>query len=220
MVLDPQALKNSSQGTLTLSQVIKNHIKAFMSGVHTMMPGEVVAYYSDGTADIQPLFQRQYDTSQNPLVYKPIPKVPIIYMGPNNGWLRFPLSVGDPVMLVFAERSIDKWFDQGGQAVPQDKRMFDLSDAVCIPGLRSSQQAITPNGDPASLELAFGDAWLEITSEGLFRLKNGATDAKTVLSDIVAMMETATSSPTGGPLIFVPPHDPATVTGEILDLFA
>lgn len=179
------------QGTPTEAEVIAGHIRDFMSKVHVSMPGEVVKFYDDGTADVQPLFMRQYFNQDDPTNYKPIPKVPVIFPGPANGWLRFPLQAGDPVALIFAERSLDKWWSEGGQGVPSDRRMFHLSDAFCIPGLRAQSQAIDPKGAPTSMEMAFGNSWFEITQDGRFKVTNGAQELFSLIDQLLGALQTA-----------------------------
>ena len=51
--------------------------------------------------------------------------------------MSFPIKPGDDCLLVFSERSIDFWHDQGGTQEPSDWRMHDINDAFVLPGVRS-----------------------------------------------------------------------------------
>jgi hypothetical protein len=215
-----QQLVNKNQGSLTAQEVIREIVNAVMSEFHFAMPGIVVAYHpEDDTADIQPAFNRQFLAAASPTPYKPIPRVPVWYLGPSKGWIHFALAAGDPVLLVFNERNIDTWWTTGSQAVPPDQRMLGLSDAICLPGWRPNPQKITLKGAPDSFEMAFGTAWIEMTAAGKFKMENAGASLKGILSDIVSMMSNASTSPSGGPIIFTFPN-PGTVNGEIVNLLA
>lgn len=49
--------------------------------------------------------------------------------------MTFPVKKGDTVMIVMADRSLDRWLSQGGEVTPDDRRQHDLSDAIAVPGL-------------------------------------------------------------------------------------
>lgn len=51
--------------------------------------------------------------------------------------ITFPLAVGDEVLVVFACRCIDGWWEQGGVQLPAEFRFHDMSDGFAIPGVRS-----------------------------------------------------------------------------------
>lgn len=51
------------------------------------------------------------------------------------------------MLLVFADRSIDAWLDQGGEASPLDERRHHLKDAVAIPGLHPNNEPWTDAGE-------------------------------------------------------------------------
>ena len=56
--------------------------------------------------------------------------------------ITLPIKPGDEVLVVFASRCIDSWW-QSGQISPQvELRLHDLSDGFAIPGPRSVPKAI------------------------------------------------------------------------------
>lgn len=217
---NPQSFLTKTQLTPTMAKVISDAIDKKLWEIHTAMPGEIVSYdVTTGLAEVQPLLTRTVLETGAIEPYPILADVPVQFMGPINGWLHFPLNAHDPCLLLFSERSLENWFAQGGQQQVTSGRVMDLTDAICIPGLRSSQQAIELNGAASSLELAFGDAWIEITNTGKFKVQNGSQSLKNILNDINSMIANCTSSPTGGPLIFTTPNPPQ-ISGEITDLFA
>jgi hypothetical protein len=88
--------------------------------LHTAMPGQVVSIYADAQtkrqfADVQPCLRRALATDDDalePLAEESLPvlpRVPIAYMQGGGWFVSLPLKVGDFVLLIFAERSIDRW---------------------------------------------------------------------------------------------------------------
>ena len=72
-----------------------------------------------------------------------IPDVPIVFPSGGGFTISFPLSEGDEVLVVFASRAIDSWWQNGGfQNKPVEMRMHDLSDAFAIPGPRSQPRKV------------------------------------------------------------------------------
>jgi len=118
-----------------------------LSNLHTCMPGRVEKYYPDDqSADIKPLQQRiviDIDGSETVESLPVIPKVPIGYSRNDDYFISFPLKKGSLVLLVFCERSIDKYTSGSGiDTNPVDLRQHDLSDAVAIPMFYPFQKSL------------------------------------------------------------------------------
>jgi hypothetical protein len=120
--------------------------------LHTMMPGQIVSYNAATvTAVVQPalqVFRTLADGSRQPTTLAPIHDVPVHFPGGGGHILTFPVAGGDDCMLVFAERSIDNWYQHGGVQQPSDWRMHDITDAFALVGVRS--QPHVPNGVSSS----------------------------------------------------------------------
>lgn len=123
--------------TSTLAEVIENTILSFMEGMHTCMPGRIESYdFKASKASVKPLLQRSYidgTTLDIPILRD----VPVIFPRTQSAGITFPVNRGDRVLIMFAERSLNIWKGSGENAVPTDNRKFDISDAICIPGLYS-----------------------------------------------------------------------------------
>lgn len=66
-----------------------------------------------------------------------IPNVPVMYLGPGGMQVRGPIEVGECGLVVFADRSIDDWIQEGGPVEPVMRHArHALIDAIFIPGLR------------------------------------------------------------------------------------
>lgn len=93
-------------------------------------------------ADVQPVHKRAYtaeDGTRTPDKQPVIPSVPVVYPGGGGLVITWPLQVGDEVLLVFSDDSLDRYLQVGGQGDidPADDRHHHLTDAICIPGIRS-----------------------------------------------------------------------------------
>ena len=127
-------------------------IRGQIARVHTSLPGKVVSYDSATqtcTVTCAVDFKYAHPDSGEPVSYSPpaIANVPVAFPGAGDWSMTWPLTAGDDVLLVFAERGLDEWKSHGGGGhQPTDVRRFDLSDAVAIPGLRSPAGAIPAEG--------------------------------------------------------------------------
>jgi len=95
-------------------KVFEQLFNEHLNNLHTSMPCEVIEYHPDDhEADIQPQFQRIKggETKEYPMIEK-VPALKHVD----------PLSPGDIVLVVFAERALDF----------VGKRRHDLRDAVII----------------------------------------------------------------------------------------
>ena len=187
--------------------ILEQTIRRILLSVHTAMPGIVHKWNADdGTADVQPSLMYEPMNSP-PKAYPVIPHVPVVFYGPANGWLRFPVNVGDPVELHFQERAIAAWFASGAVTNPEDDRLFQMTDAIAIPGLRSGPGKVIPLGAADSMELTFGTAWIEITAAGKFKIKNGSgNELFSLLDQLLGALQSATVPAAPGSF------DPGTLT--------
>jgi len=119
----------------TLATAIVNTFNAMVAQMNTSLPGQIVTYdFKKRKASIKPLIKKRYlsgDVEPLPIIYD----VPVVFPGTDRIGFHFPLKKGDRVLIVFSQRSLDKWLDSGKDVDPQDRRKFDLSDAVAIPGM-------------------------------------------------------------------------------------
>lgn len=133
--------------TPDLAEIVNGAIAAAFDGLEVSAPGRVVAYdAATQRADVQPLIKRRHYDELGNLVSEQlpvIPSVPVAFQGGGGMSVTFPIQVGDPVFLVFAGGSMDKWAEASAdQAVDPDwYARHSLADAVAIPGLRNARNA-------------------------------------------------------------------------------
>lgn len=110
-------------------------------------PAQVLRY--DAThqmVDVRPMLAEWFPSEGDDVeqVFAPVlTDIPVAFPGGGGYRITFPVAVGDTVLLVIADRSLDAWLDQGGRQAPNDLRRHNLSDAVAIPGLHDNRHAWT-----------------------------------------------------------------------------
>lgn len=140
--------------TPSLVDVIDEALDDFRRGLWTAAPGIVQAYdATTQTASVQPAVMNAYYDEEGNRVAERMPVIHDVQVQFPS--VTFPLKKGDTCLLVFCSSSIDIWSARGGEVDPRDERRFSLSDAVCIPGLRSRKGAI--ESVPIDATVLWGD---------------------------------------------------------------
>ena len=127
------------RNTPTLGEVFRSALDARLGDVHVAIPARVESYDSGSNRiSAQPLIRRGVINEDGERVAERLPiitEVPVIFPGSGGIRIKFPISTGDNVLLIFSESSLDKWLSRGGDVDPLDDRRNSLSDAIAIPGL-------------------------------------------------------------------------------------
>lgn len=116
-------------------------LEGFQSGVWTAMPGIVQSVdWTSMTCVVQPAIKgtiQDQNGNNTQVNYPLLLDVPIVFPSVAGFAITLPLALNDEVLVVFASRCIDAWFQLGGIQAPMEARMHDLSDGFCIPGVHS-----------------------------------------------------------------------------------
>lgn len=148
-----------------LLQMVENQV----AEVNTTMPAVVESYDpATNRVVVRPTLPKRLANGEElppPLIYN----VPVQWTASQGGQaaFTFPLAKGDGVMLHFSQRSMEGWLS-GKIDAPDDPRMHDLSDAIAVPGLMSSNV----EGHAENVQLKFGKAFLIIKPDGTFSIGN------------------------------------------------
>ncbi len=123
----------------SMYEAIVSAIEARITSLFGPMPAKVTAYdYSTQKVSVQPLIYRAREDEEGDRVAERlgiVENVPLMFPGGGAYRVTWPVNVGDLVLLVFADSSMDRWLARGGEVDPEDDRRFHLSDAVAIPGM-------------------------------------------------------------------------------------
>jgi len=124
-----------------LVDLIENTILKYLSNTHTHIVAKITKI-NDTTVDVKPV-DKAKKTDGIEVEYPVFPKVPpfFLYGGVNN--ITFPLAVGDDVLLMINERSLDNWYNGLDNKAPLEYRMFDFSDSFALVGIKPKKKAFT-----------------------------------------------------------------------------
>lgn len=117
---------------------------------------------------------------------------PIVFPSAGGFAVTMPMAAGDEVLVVFASRCIDSWWQNGGYAnKPMEFRMHDLSDGFAIPGPQSQPKLYTGvNTTDLQVRNKAGTVYLSIGADGKIGFANATTTLKTVLTDLETLLNT------------------------------
>jgi hypothetical protein len=181
-----------------LVDALRSAIDSRLLELHTAIPAEVLSFdASNATVNVQPSIKRKM--SDGTVVSLPvIQNVPICYPQGGGAIICFPLERGDPVLLVFSERSLDVWWTRGGTVDPLDARKHNLSDAIAIPGV-TPRPRVSPRISPDHLRIEAQDASIELQKAGKFKIgKINGDELFDLLSQTLQEMSIASNG--AGPL--------------------
>lgn len=121
-----------------LDRAFEDIFNALITGkINTVKIGEVTEFFKTKPprVSVQIVTKRLYEGADESVLIPVLLDVPIIYPGAGDWWLTFPVVKGSNVVLLFNDRSISEWLDQGGLVEPMSTRKFSLSDAIAIAGI-------------------------------------------------------------------------------------
>ena len=158
---------------------IENLVQEAIEEVHTAMPGLIESVdYENGTADVRPVLKKHLRSGEV-IEYPLITEVPIVFPqgAGQDSFIVFPVRKGDGCLLIVSENALDCW--QFGMETEMDLP-FDLSNAVCIPGLFSRMPSgLKEASENGSVIVKAGSTVLTVSPDGM-KLKGSLTVTGTV----------------------------------------
>lgn len=145
-------------------------LEAHQASIWTALPGIVHQVdLSKLTCQVQPAIQAvetKPDGSRNNASLPLLLDVPLVFMHGGKYAHTFPVAQDDEVLVVFASRCIDNWWQSGGVQPQFEQRQHDLSDGIAIAG-PWSQQTKLANVSTATSQWrnTDGDIYLEIDND-------------------------------------------------------
>ena len=156
---------------------LQRFINADRLELNTCIPGFVESFNPDDmTADITIPFSegRAAEFGEVEEIEWPVlPGVPVWMPGGGPITIKFPLKNGDPVLVIFCQRSIAEWWLSDGreQVWPEDLRLHPESAAICLPRL-FPQGAKKGDGNDSDLIIQHEKGVdLRITASGELQVK-------------------------------------------------
>jgi hypothetical protein len=215
--------------TAPVSELIRQAINERLRYVRTCTPGIVKKVSANKAGqyfvDVQPTIMDALPGAFDTAVALPlVTNAPVIFPGTAAAAFDLPVAVGDEVLLVFSDRSIDLWMESAGTIPmdPRDNRLHDLSDAFAIPGVWTKKSPAAPK---VTIQVtAKGD--VNIIAAGAVRLGSvAAADAVVALKGLTTVMQdfVAATVSLAGHLRAAKTEDgkgfaPATLAALLLDI--
>lgn len=163
---------------------------SILSVLRVSMPGIVQSFNPDTvTAVVQPAIKGYEPDSNGVNQSTTLPllvDVPVVFPRGGGCTLTFPVKAGDECLVIFADRCIDFWWQNGGVQEPVDDRVHDLSDAFCIVGPQSQAQKISGISTGATqLRSDDGSTFFELnpSTQKIKIVAPGGLDVVTPLAD-------------------------------------
>jgi len=186
----------------TLGNVITNAIDRKTEDLRVAMPAEIVDYdVEKQLATVKPLLKTKYRDGK--VVDMPqIFNVPVAHPRAGDAYVHMPVKKGNTCMVVFSDRSMDKWITNGGSVDPDDVRQHHLSDAIAYPGLYSQAENMqVANGDDLILMNKSGEAKMEIRlkKNNHLEIYNNGNELLNVLNEMLKIIREAKVYTSSGP---------------------
>lgn len=164
-----------------MSAALRKHGERLAAQIRVAIPAKVISFSNaNATVDVVPLIHPPlmdggYHTEPS------LKDVPVVYGGTLQHRVRFPLSAGDQVLLIFLDHAIDEWalglllpeVSDPQDKYPAENRSHDYTDCVALPLATFEASVRTVPSD--SLELQNGDVTLALTDAGEVLVHAGGT---------------------------------------------
>ncbi|MBH2596577.1 translation initiation factor IF-2 [Serratia ureilytica] len=142
-------------------------IDAISAGIRVSIPGIIQSFDADAVTCVVLPAVKGYEPESagggNSASLPLLVDVPVIFPRGGGVTLTFPVKSGDECLLVFADRSIDFWWQNGGVQESAAERMHHLSDTLAIVGPQSQAQKISGiSTSAAQFRSDDGSTYLEI----------------------------------------------------------
>ncbi len=154
-----------------MGMLLRVAMKGWQTGIWTALPGVIVEFdAAKQTCSVQPTIQGQFENPDGSMYWLTMPLLtdcPLVFPNAGGFALTFPVVSGDEVLVVFASRCIDSWWQSGGVQIQAELRMHDLSDGFVIPGPRSQTRTLPGYAtDKVQLRNEVGTSSVSILANG------------------------------------------------------
>jgi hypothetical protein len=158
--------------------------------MHCVKVGQIQLFDpSKKTAQVQILFRRVLNNGTT-ADYPVLVDCPVFTLQGGGGAVQLPIEPGDPCLILFADRNLDAWFQNGSAQAPFDARCHDLSDGIALVGLNPLSSGLEDYED--SVAKIFYDGAQVALSGGLVKIANQTTTLLTLLNSFIDVLAALT----------------------------
>lgn len=123
-------------------KLLKGAFREFMKGVCTSVPGHIIAFDPITQLSQVQVGITRVDTNGSVFTIAPIIETPVYMPGGTDFFVECEIEPGAEGVILFSQRCIDMWIENGGVANNPIGRFHDMQDAMFFPGMRSIPGAI------------------------------------------------------------------------------
>ena len=150
----------------SIQLALQNQLRGALAGTWTAMPGIVQSYNAEKqTCEVQVAVKANVQDLKTgkvaPTAISLLVDVPVSWPSGGDWAMTFPLGQGDEGVVIFADRCIDNWWQNGGVQTQAESRLHDLSDGMFVPGLRSVPRVLK-NVSTDQMEIRKGDGDIKL----------------------------------------------------------
>lgn len=169
----------------------------FMS-INCVKPGRVLRFNpTRKTVEVEILLKRLLD-DDSIADYPVLVDCPVFTLQGGGAYIQLPIAAGDQCLVLFSDRNIDAWFQNGSAAVPYDGRAHDLSDGFALVGINSLASAM-PAYDIDALNITYQGATVALKN-GLIGLSNSSTSLYLLMNMFIDLLTTIQVQDSPSPL--------------------
>lgn len=129
---------------ITEEQVIRENIRLENSNLYSSAPGIIQSFDAvNQTVTVQLSIKKYNRKNKQYEDIAPIVDVPIVLPVCDSHVFTYPIKKGDEVIVNFADRAIDNWFEKGGTQEPIEDRIHSISDGFAVLGVNSKPRLIS-----------------------------------------------------------------------------
>lgn len=144
-------------------------VDSISSDIRVAIPGIIQSFDSDTvTAVILPAVKGREADSAGNVTSQGLPlltDIPVIFPRGGGVTLTFPIKAGDECLVIFADRCIDFWWQNGGVQEAVSERQHHFGDGFAIVGPQSQAQKISGiSTSAAQLRTDDGAAFVEVAA--------------------------------------------------------
>lgn len=157
------------------AQQVEETARAVVDEIHTALPGTVISFNpGSGTAAVRP--NGKYVTADGKqIAYPQITNVPVTFPFCQTAGvgIAFPVGKGDSCLIIISEVELDEW-RTGAES--EGSLRFDLTSAMCIPGLLEGGADIVSKACQNNAVFVSAGGTEVMVADDSVRITSGETD--------------------------------------------
>lgn len=177
-----------------LADVLISWRRQMMVALNCVKVGSIAAFYpATHSADVNLLFSVVLKNGKTS-TYPKLLSCPVFTLQGGGASAQFPIKIGDTCLVLFSDRNLDAWYQNGQQQPPLDGRAHDLSDGIALVGLNWQGDATIPPVSTTEARLILADGVTKVgLQSGKITVQNQTQSLKTILDVMLTAMGSATT---------------------------